>query len=78
MSKADLTEELYHRAALHGLEQKLRDAAALPKGTPDVEKWAEVVAVRDRLLSGDWNATKGGGGGFVGGVLFNALIRLYP
>lgn len=81
----NLTPEIRMMAMLHGLKQKLVDAAAMSRN-PETgreasveDKVAAVHAVYERLLNGQWNATRGGGdGNGTGGLLFRALARLYP
>ena len=78
----ELSPEIRRMALLHGLKQKLVDAAAISRnpetGRPaSVEdKFQAVKAVYDRLLAGQSNATREGGGGN-GGLLFQALCRMY-
>jgi hypothetical protein len=68
---------------LHGLKQKLIDAAAISRDPETgrsatvADKWAAVEAVWQRLLAGEWNAQRGDGTGS-GGLLFKALCRMYP
>ena len=78
----ELSPEIRRMALLHGLKQKLVDAAAISRNpetgrpaSPD-DKFQAVKAVYDRLLAGQWNATREGGGGN-GGLLFQALCRMY-
>ena len=80
---ADLTYEILTHAVLHGLKQKLVDAAAISRN-PDTgksatvaDKRAAVEAVMMRLAAGAWNAARGEGGTGAGGLLFRALVRLY-
>ena len=82
---ADLTYEILTHAVLHGLKQKLVDAAAISRN-PDTgksatvaDKRAAVEAVMTRLAAGAWNAARGEGGtgAGAGGLLFRALVRLY-
>lgn len=77
-----LTAELQRMAKLHGLKQKLVDAAAISRN-PDTgrsatieDKYAAVKAVYDRLLSGAWNEPREGGG--AGSLLYKALCRMQP
>ena len=83
---SQLTPEIGAAALLHGLKQKLVDAAAISRNpdtgkpaTPD-DKWAAVMEVFERITSagGTWNKTREGGSGGSGGLLFRALVRLYP
>ena len=81
---SQLTEQIAMQALLHGLKQKLVDAAAISRDhetgrSATVEdKFEAVKAVFDRLLAGQWNATREGGGQVKGGLLVEALCRLYP
>jgi len=85
ISASQLTEEIRNAALMHGLKQKLVDAAAISRN-PDTgrsatteDKYNAVREVYDRLLSGQWNKQReGGAGGSSGGLLFRALTRLYP
>ena len=77
-----LSPEIRRMALLHGLKQKLVDAAAISRnpetGRPASieDKYQAVKAVYDRLLAGQWNAIREGGGA-TGGLLFQALCRMY-
>lgn len=72
------------QAAMHGIGQKLVDAAALSRNPENgqaasvAEKYAAIKAVADRLNAGGaWN-TERGEGVARGGLLFAAMSRLYP
>lgn len=73
------------QATLHGFKQKLVDAAAISRN-PDTgrsatidDKYQAVKEVYDRLMSGQWNKTRGDGtGSGTGGLLFRALCLHYP
>lgn len=71
-------------AMMHGLKQKLVDAAAISRNpdtgrTADIDdKYNAVKEVYDRLISGEWNKKRGEGAEPRGGLLFAALCRLYP
>lgn len=73
------------QAMMHGFKQKLVDAAAISRN-PDTgrsatidDKYQAVKEVYDRLLSGQWNKTRGDGtGSGSGGLLFRALCLHYP
>ena len=76
-----LNEDVQQYAMMHGLKQKLVDAAAISRN-PETgraatveDKYQAVKAVFDRLLGGQWNATREGGA--TGGLLFQALVRMY-
>ena len=77
-----LQHSVMEYAIFHGLKQKLVDAAAISRN-PETgrsasidDKFQAVKAVYDRLLAGQWNATREGGGQ-PGGLLFKALCRMY-
>lgn len=80
---AMLKENIQRQALMHGLKQKLVDAAAISRNpetgrTATIEdKFAAVQEVYDRLLAGEWNKRREGGGN-AGGLLLQALVRLYP
>ena len=70
-------------ALMHGLKQKLVDAAAISRN-PDTgrsatidDKYNAVKEVYDRLLSGQWNKNRESGA-VKGGLLFRALCMFYP
>ena len=77
-----LTSDVQQYAMMHGLKQKLVDAAAISRnpetGRPATveDKYQAVKTVYDRLLAGAWNATREGGGA-TGGLLLQALVRMY-
>lgn len=77
-----LTSDVQQYAMMHGLKQKLVDAAAISRN-PETgraatveDKYQAVKTVYDRLLVGQWNATREGGGA-TGGLLLQALCRMY-
>ncbi len=77
-----LNGDVQQYAMMHGLKQKLVDAAAISRN-PETgraatveDKYQAVKAVFDRLLGGQWNATREGGGN-AGGLLAQALTRMY-
>lgn len=77
-----LNDDIMLMAALHGLKQKLGDAAAISRNgetgrsaTPE-DKYRAVREIADRLLEGEWNKRREGGGN-AGGLLMRALLRLY-
>jgi hypothetical protein len=77
---ADLTDEIRNRAMLHGLAQKVSDAAAIAKSemtgdaaTDAMTKFNAMKAVADRLADGDWSARRGDGTGPVAGVIYRAF-----
>jgi frataxin-like iron-binding protein CyaY len=78
-----LTAAMWDACVMHGLKQKLVDAAAIPRNTETGrsatidEKEAAVREVWNRLLAGEWNKVRDGEGSGNGGLLVTALIRLY-
>lgn len=81
IATGSLSPAIRNMALLHGLKQKIGDAAAIARN-PDTgrsataaEKWAAVQSVASRLVEGQWNQ---GERGATGGILAMALLRLYP
>jgi len=81
----NLEKPIIEMAILHGLKQKLVDAAAIARNTITGEsasltdKKEAVMAVYDRLMRGEWNATRSTGEGTAkGSLLLLALQRLQP
>ena len=77
-----LNAGIHSQAIMHGLKQKLVDAAAISRN-PETgraasveDKFQAVKTVYDRLLAGSWNAVREGGGA-TGGLLLQALVRMY-
>lgn len=77
---ASLPAEITARAMLHGLVQKISDAAAIAKSEltgnakkDAATKLAAMTAVRDRLVAGDWSKRNGDGSGPVAGLIFRAF-----
>ncbi len=77
-----LPRELQTQAMMHGLKQKLCDAAAkgcdtdTGKSATIDEKYAAVCEVYERLTQQHlWNKTREGGGG--NSILLQALFRMY-
>lgn len=84
ISADQLNADILGQALMHGLKQKLVDAAAISRN-PDTgrsatidDKYNAVREVYDRLLSGEWNKTREAGAGGSGGLLFRALCITYP
>jgi len=78
----DLSAEIQNMATLHGLKQKIGDAAAISRN-PDTgrsaslaDKRAAMAEVLDRLLAGEWNKRREGEP--TGGYLLRALMALKP
>ena len=84
---SDLSPELRVAAMLHGVKQKLVDAAAISRdpltGKPATisTKYDAVFEIYNRLMTGGtWNKVRGEGGTGstgAGGLLYRALVRLY-
>lgn len=83
MREDALNSDVRQYAMMHGLKQKLVDAAAISRNPENGraasidDKYRAVKAVYDRLLAGQWNANREGGGANSGGLLFKALCRMY-
>lgn len=79
-----LSADITAAAIMHGLKQKLVDAAAISRDpstgrAATIEtKYNAVREVYDRLLAGQWNKNREAGSGGAGGLLFRALVSLYP
>ena len=80
-----LTPTIREAAIMHGLKQKLCDAAAISRdpatgraATIDT-KYDAVKEVFDRITSADgtWNKQREAGAGGSGGLLLAALVRMY-
>lgn len=80
----DLSKEIQSMALLHGLKQKIVDAAAISRNTETgrsatiEDKYEAAKEVAERLVTGAWNKIREGGGGGGGGLLLQALVNLYP
>lgn len=77
-----LSAEIIQQATMHGLKQKLVDAAAISRN-PDTgksatvqDKFDAVLEVYDRLCAGQWNKNREGGGA-TGGLLLRALLAMH-
>lgn len=78
----DLPDNILGDALMHGLKQKLVDAAAMSRN-PDTgrsatldDKYAAVNEVAGRLVIGAWNKVRDGAA-TSGGLLFRALCEMY-
>jgi hypothetical protein len=73
-----LNASIQTHAILHGLKQKICDAAALPNGSTLTEKYLAMKEVFERITSADgtWNKP-GEGNSQPTGLLFKALCRKY-
>lgn len=83
LAPEELNSDIRNAALLHGLKQKLVDAAAISRN-PDTgrsatvdDKYNAVREVYERLLTGQWNKSRGEGSGTSGGLLFRALCQIY-
>lgn len=84
LSLSQLNDNIILAATLHGLKQKLCDAAAISRDpvtgkTATIEtKYEAVKEVFDRITSpdGTWNKIREGGNNS-GGLLLTALVRMY-
>lgn len=84
ITAGQLSADLRAYAAIHGLKQKLVDAAAISRdpvtgATATIDtKYDAVREVYDRLLAGEWNKRRGDGAGAgEGGLLYRALCKFY-
>lgn len=84
VNAAELSDEIRHAAMMHGLKQKIVDAAAISRNPETgrsatiTDKFDAMSEVATRLYAGEWNKRREGGeGGGTGGLLFAALVRLY-
>lgn len=83
VSVEQLDDAIRTQAMMHGLKQKIGDAAAISRN-PDTgrsattdDKFDAMAEVLNRLLAGAWNKTREGGeGGGAGGLLFRALCKI--
>ena len=78
-----LNEGIRLAAMMHGLKQKIGDAAAISRNTETGrsattgDKFDAMREVFERLIAGQWNKTREGGeGGGAGGLLFKALCKV--
>jgi hypothetical protein len=70
----NLSDEVRNRAVIHGLVQKISDAAALGKDATPADKYNAMKAVVDRLHDGDWSKRgDGNGDGQPAGIIFRAF-----
>lgn len=79
---ASLTDELKTRAMVHGLIQKISDAAAIAKSELPADpiaaakvKFSAMSAVAERLREGDWSKRSGEGSGPVAGIIYRAFAE---
>ena len=78
----ELSQSIRDYAILHGLKQKIGDAAAIPrnemtgKSATSQEKWQAVVEMVARLRGGEWNRGREGGSN-ISILLVKALFEFY-
>lgn len=79
---AALADDLKQKALIHGLVQKISDAAAIAKSElPDDAteaakiKFEAMKSVADRLAEGDWSKRSGDGTAPVSGIIFRAFYQ---
>ena len=73
LNPAELSDEVRNRAMLHGLVQKVSDAAAMGKDATPSDKFAAMKSVADRLIEGEWSKRTGEGSGNVAGIIYRAF-----
>ena len=86
LSTHDLSPDILSQALLHGLKQKLVDAAAIARNVDTgasattADKKEAVMEIHSRLLEGAWNKGRTAGDGMSGkgSILLLALQRLQP
>jgi len=77
-----LTGTMQRHALMHGLKQKICDAAAIGrnpetgKSATDAEKIAAMRTVIARVVAGEWNSTQRGTGSAANEILIEALHRV--
>lgn len=85
ISADQLTDDIRTMAMMHGLKQKIVDAAAISRN-PETGRSASIddkvtaaTEVATRLLAGQWNKVReGGSGAGNGSLLFRAMQVAYP
>ena len=86
LATTELSTEILSQALMHGLKQKLVDAAAIARNVDTgasattADKKEAVMEILSRLVSGAWNKgrTAGDGTSGKGSILLLALQRLQP
>lgn len=76
-----LTDEVRVRAMMHGLIQKVSDAAALSKNSDGssaepADKFAAMAAIIERLNEGDWKRRASDGTTQPSGLIFRAYVAV--
>lgn len=79
LNLAALSDDIRREAMVHGLRQKVSDAAAIPKADLPADpveaaktKFAAMQAVAARLIAGEWSGRSGDGAGPVAGIIYRA------
>lgn len=80
-----LAPDIVRKLAMHGLKQKVCDAAAIPRDTETglsatvEDKFKAMHRVAGALIAGEWGVKReAGSGGGARSLLLRALGRLYP
>jgi hypothetical protein len=74
----NLNADVTRRATVHGIVQKVSDAAALGKDATPADKFNAMKAVADRIVGpeGEWNKrAEGSGEGNVPGIIRRAFVE---
>lgn len=78
LAVSELPDDIRNIALLHGLRQKICDAAAMSKDDPDNNasgKLSAMQSVADNIRDGDWSKRSGDGSGPVVGIIYSAFAR---
>jgi len=84
LNPSKLTPEIVEQAMIHGLRQKVQDAAAISRDPATgrsatfADKEAAAMEVFNRLVEGHWNKPAGEERDATGGMLLRALMELQP
>lgn len=70
----DLNDAIMRRAALHGLAQKIGDAAAGKKGE---EAYEACLTVYERVMGGEWSKPSEKGEGTRPSMVLEAIVRAF-
>ena len=77
---ATLSDDIRDRALVHGLVQKISDAAAISKSELPADateaanvKMSAMQSVAERIVDGDWSKRSGDGTGPVAGIIYRAF-----
>ena len=73
LTPGSLSDEVRNRAMVHGLVQKISDAAALGKDATPLDKFTAMKSVADRLAEGEWSKRTGEGSANVAGIIYRAF-----